>query len=606
VLAGGYADGAVVSVDGGASGVDNDTLDLGDWTYYRNLVETTDTDANSTSGSVEVQDAAGNWITVNFGEIENLLLPPPAPNYIVEGTSGDDLINAGYTGDPQGDMIDAGDALDNSDDDSVEAGAGNDTIASGSGDDTVMGGDGNDYVTAGSGNDEVFGEAGNDIMFGFDGDDILSGGDGADVLNGMTGNDSLDGGNDNDFFVVEDAFGSDTIVGGEGVTTGTDFDTITVNTSSVTGPVTVVFSSDEPGTLSDGTDTLGFSEIEDIRTGDNNDTIDGTATNNGINVDARGGDDSVTGGVGADTIAGGTGNDTLVGGLGADIIRGGTGDDAIQAAQGDTLDGGDGDDTFTLVDLGETGAGSITINGGEGGETGGDTLDLNGIADRTTINITNPIDVGGDISGTVQLLDGTVVNFNNIENIICLFPGTLVATHSGLRKIEDLKVSDPVMTQDNGLQKIGWIGKTTVCGDDKFAPVNFAKSVFPGALSDLTVSPQHRMLIKGYRAELLFGQSEVLVPALHMIGGKDVVRKPQGSVTYIHIMFEQHEIIFANGIPAESFHPAAFGVDRLADDARTELFELFPELRSDLSRYGPTARMALKAKEAKVLSEFSL
>ena len=324
MLAGGYADGAVVSVDGGASGVDNDTLDLGDWTYYRNLVETTDTDANSTSGSVEVQDAAGNWITVNFGEIENLLLPPPAPNYIVEGTSGDDLINAGYTGDPQGDMIDAGDALDNSDDDSVEAGAGNDTIASGSGDDTVMGGDGNDYVIAGSGNDEVFGESGNDIMFGFDGDDILSGGDGADVLNGMTGNDSLDGGNDNDFFVVEDAFGSDTIVGGEGVTTGTDFDTITVNTSSVTGPVTVVFSSDEAGTLSDGTDTLGFSEIEDIRTGDNNDTIDGTATNNGINVDARGGDDSVTGGVGADTIAGGTGNDTLVGGLGADIIRGGT------------------------------------------------------------------------------------------------------------------------------------------------------------------------------------------------------------------------------------------------------------------------------------------
>lgn len=155
--------------------------------------------------------------------------------------------------------------------------------------------------------------------------------------------------------------------------------------------------------------------------------------------------------------------------------------------------------------MGETGAGSITINGGEGGETGGDTLDLNGIADRTTINIMNPIDVGGGISSTVQLLDGTVVNFNNIENIICLVPSTLVATHSGLRKIEDLKVGDPVMTQDNGLQKIGWIGKTTVCGDDKFAPVNFAKSVFPGALSDLTVSPQHRMLIKGYRAELLFG-----------------------------------------------------------------------------------------------------
>ena len=125
--------------------------------------------------------------------------------------------------------------------------------------------------------------------------------------------------------------------------------------------------------------------------------------------------------------------------------------------------------------MGETGAGSITINGGEGGET----LDLNGIADRTTINITNPIDVGGGISGTVQLLDGTVVNFNNIENIICFVPGSLVATHSGLRKIEDLRVGEPVMTQDYGLQKIGWIGKTTVCRDEKFAPSILQNQSFP-------------------------------------------------------------------------------------------------------------------------------
>ncbi|WP_298860960.1 choice-of-anchor L domain-containing protein [uncultured Sulfitobacter sp.] len=531
---------------------------------------------------------------------------PIGPNYIVEGTSGDDLINAGYTDDPEGDMIDAGDALDGSDDDSVEAGAGNDTISSGSGDDTVMGGDGNDYITAGSGNDVVFGEAGNDVIFGFGGDDTLLGGDGADVINGMAGADLIDGGADNDTFRIEDAFGADTIIGGETTTTGTDFDTLAVNTAAIVDPITVVYSGNEAGTFSDGTDTLGFSEIERITLSDGADTVDGSATTSGINIATRDGNDSVIGGTGADTVEGGQGADTITGGLGADDIDGGTGDDVLQAAQGDTLEGGDGDDLFTLFDLGEAGSDAIFINGGEGAEINGDTLDLNGIADRTTINITNPIDVGGGISGTVQLLDGTVVNFNNIENIICFVPGTLVATHSGLRKIEDLKVGDPVITQDNGLQKIGWIGKTTVCGDDKFAPVNFAKSVFPGALDDLTVSPQHRMLIKGYRAELLFGQSEVLVPALHLIDGKDVVRKPQESVTYIHIMFEQHEIIFANGIPAESFHPAAFGVDRLADDARSELFELFPELRSDLSIYGPTARMALKAKEAKVLSEFSL
>jgi hypothetical protein len=73
-------------------------------------------------------------------------------------------------------------------------------------------------------------------------------------------------------------------------------------------------------------------------------------------------------------------------------------------------------------------------------------------------------------------------------------------------------------------------------------------------------------------------------------------------VTYVHIMFEQHEIIFANGIPTESFHPGACGVDALAAQAREEMFSLFPELRCDPNAYGPTARMSVKAREAKLLT----
>ncbi len=112
------------------------------------------------------------------------------------------------------------------------------------------------------------------------------------------------------------------------------------------------------------------------------------------------------------------------------------------------------------------------------------------------------------------------------------------------------------------------------------------------------------MLIKGYRAELLFGQSEVLVPALYMIDGKGVTRAPCDEVTYIHIMFESHEIIFANGIATESYHPNSFGVGGLEDQTRDELFSLFPELRSNMGGYGDTARMALKAREAKLLAEY--
>lgn len=161
-----------------------------------------------------------------------------------------------------------------------------------------------------------------------------------------------------------------------------------------------------------------------------------------------------------------------------------------------------------------------------------------------------------------------------------------------------------MITQDNGLLRIGWIGKTTVAATDALSLVRFAKSVSPGALDALTVSPQHRVLIKGYRAKLLFGQSEVLVPALHVIDGKGVVRLEQDTVTYIHIMFQSHEIIFANGIAAESCHPGAFGVGKLASDAHEQMLALFPEVRSDLNVYGPTARRAIKAKETKVLAGF--
>lgn len=742
LFAGAYVDGAVVNVDGGDGGVDNDTLDLESWFFYTNLVQAQDPDTNSTSGTVEVQDAAGNWITVNFTEIENLLLPPPLPNYIVEGTSGGDVIDVAYTGDPEGDRIENNDALDGSNDDSVEAGAGNDSITSGTGNDSVIAGTGNDTVNAGTGDDVVDGGAGSDVLdggadndtvVGADGDDTLTGDDGDDLLVGdISGSDAVyyntstgellqynpetgttdvvttglqpygdiamtpdgslygvlfitsattdqgiyqidpvtgiqtqvfdlpdTGGNiasltsspSGDLYLTNDTTGAVTIIPSDGaggfspaISGGTvpvgvkdlvflddgsvwataggeiisyDVDptgalTNPVNLGTVSGQIDIwglhlgddglVYATEGSGEVysTDPTGPIVWTQEPDADT--NGGSIYG-ATSLSTDLTAVG-NDSIDGGAGDDTIYGGAGDDTIAGDEGSDSIAGGSGDDAIEAAQGDTISGGDGDDTFTLVDLAEAGTGTIFIEGGEGGETNGDTLDLNGIADRTTLNITNPIDVGGGISGTVQLLDGTIVDFANIENIICFTPGTMVATHAGLRKIEDLQVGDPVMTQDNGIQKIGWIGKTTVGAHDSFAPVKFAKSVFPGATDDLIVSPQHRMLIKGYRAELLFGQSEVLVPAIDMIDGKDVTRLHQESVTYIHVMFEQHEIIFANGIPAESYHPGAFGVGKLEDQAREELFTLFPELRSDLNHYGPTARMALKSREAKVLAGF--
>jgi len=103
------------------------------------------------------------YITINT-------VAAPTPDGIVSGTSGDDLIDATYAGDPDGDLVDNNDGLGvqgtTGDADLIYAGAGNDTVLSGASDDIVYGGTGDDLVLAGSGNDSIDGGSGDDIIYG--------------------------------------------------------------------------------------------------------------------------------------------------------------------------------------------------------------------------------------------------------------------------------------------------------------------------------------------------------------------------------------------------------------------------------------------------------
>ena len=487
--------------------------------------------------------------------------------FVIADSFGDDIITGGESAEVTGDIIDGsglteGVTVTFS---GAEAGTitnGTDTatffeierIVTGSGDDTITGGAGNQSVFAGAGND------------------TLAGGDGADTLGGGTGSDT---------FVVTDGFGADTITGGEDLGNG---ETDTIDGSGLTQGVTVTFAGPEAGTISDGTDTLTFTEVEAIRTGAGTDTILGGAGDQSI--DAGAGDDVIDGGAGSDTIRGGAGNDTITFGRGDTI----SGDDG--------LGGADGDDLFVLTGDPEAGPADITIDGGANG-AGGDTLQLGRGADLSTLVITS--DVGGSKSGTVQLDDGSLLTFSNIENIICFTPGTLIATPRGARDIATLRVGDLVMTRDHGLQPIRWIQSRSVQGVGRFAPVRIRPGVVTGLERDLIVSPQHRMLFQGYRAELLFGETEVLVAAKHLVDGLSVTRQAMEQVTYIHMMFDQHEVVYAEGAATESFHPGSLGMDAIHDAAREELFAIFPDLRSDVNLYGDTARRCLKRHEAELL-----
>ncbi len=208
-------------------------------------------------------------------------------------------------------------------------------------------------------------------------------------------------------------------------------------------------------------------------------------------VIAEPGDDSLDGGVGNDTIYGEAGNDTLLGGLGSDSLIGGDGDDTFYLAQGDVAQGGDGEDLFIITDLGEAGSANITIDGGTTGEPGGDTLDLNGLADRSTLTFAPSAGDPDAFDGSVTLLDGSVVTFTNIENIICFTPpGTQIATPSGLRTVESLRPGDLVLTLDDGPpQPLAWVGNSTVPGIGDHAPIRIAPELLDGAERALTVRP---------------------------------------------------------------------------------------------------------------------
>lgn len=312
---------------------------------------------------------------------------------------------------------------------------------------------------------------------------------------------------------------------------------------------------------------------------------------------AGAGNDSVVAGAGNDEIYGDAGNDTLVGGLGADEYYGGIGDDTLYLAEGDTAFGGAGDDLFILTDLGEASFSTITIDGNS--ETGSDTLDFNGLADRTTLTRTD--DGSGSFSGSVTMLDGTVVNFSEIENIICFTPGTRILTEAGERPIETLRPGDRIVTRDDGLQPLRWIGRKNVQGYGNLAPILIEPRAAEGATRPLLVSPQHRMLIAGYRAQLLFGQDEVLIAAKHLVDGTAVRPQPLERVTYIHLMFDRHQVIFANGAATESFHLGDIGLDAVGEESREEIFRIFPHLRANIGGYGDTARPCLKHFEASLL-----
>ncbi|MEM7237415.1 MAG: Hint domain-containing protein [Pseudomonadota bacterium] len=187
--------------------------------------------------------------------------------------------------------------------------------------------------------------------------------------------------------------------------------------------------------------------------------------------------------------------------------------------------------------------------------------------------------------------------------IPCFVAGTLIDTPWGVSPVEDLKIGEYVITRDKGALPLRWIGRRTVRAEGAFAPIVIAAGHF-GATRDLAVSPQHRVLLTGAMAELLFGEAEVLVPAKHLVDGYAVQRRMGGEVTYYHLLFDDHELVTSNGAVSESFHPSGTNISGMDREARDELLALFPQLAHAEQPFD-TCRTVIRGYEARALSHAS-
>lgn len=207
-------------------------------------------------------------------------------------------------------------------------------------------------------------------------------------------------------------------------------------------------------------------------------------------------------------------------------------------------------------------------------------------ADALTVKPIQTIQIGAllgnrytGLSGNRQVLD--------IRTVPCFTAGTLIDTESGPMAVEEITIGTLVQTADHGLQPVRWIGRRKLspvhllCAP-QLRPVRISAGALGGGMPehDLTVSPQHRILVRSRIAQRLFDSDEVLVAAKQLLAieGIEIVSDPT-DLTYVHLMFDRHEVVFSNGAASESLYAGPEALNAIDSDATEELLTLFPELR---------------------------
>lgn len=189
----------------------------------------------------------------------------------------------------------------------------------------------------------------------------------------------------------------------------------------------------------------------------------------------------------------------------------------------------------------------------------------------------------------------------------CFAADALIETRDGPVPAGRVAVGDRVLTRDHGARPVRWVGQRHYSAADlarapHLRPIRIRAGALGGGLPlrDLVVSPQHRVLVRSAIAQKMFGTSEVLIAAKHLclLDGIDIAGDLTG-VTYVHFMFDRHQVVFAEGAEAESLFTGPEALKAVGPAARAEILTIFPELavpghQAEPARPIPSGRLGRK------------
>ena len=172
------------------------------------------------------------------------------------------------------------------------------------------------------------------------------------------------------------------------------------------------------------------------------------------------------------------------------------------------------------------------------------------------------------------------------SSVVCFAEGTLIETDQGARAVETLEPDTLIALAGGGfaplrLNLLSEISAPQMQQYENLRPVHITAGALGEGLPkrDLWVSRQHRLEVSSPIAARMFGEADVLVAAVRLIEMPCIYIDPnEDALDYYHLVFDHHQVVLAEGAPAESFYTGREAIAALNPDARGEVLTLFPHL----------------------------